>query len=529
MDGFVWVTRSQSLGAVVRKSPTLVPLLLPPEPARAERWARILSWYGLQSAVAPAVSCIESGPVDLRSRDLRSRDLIVSLADELAPLASVLATADGRPLVSLADAAAVPEHRSLAKASSVLVIGRPSQLRNRVLLELSARLSLPWGMLTARDAPALSFAIAKVLAARRHGAAPSGHLDAIAYRGWERAAGGIDQIETDLDAETTWRVLNEGEWQTLSLHCHGDGAHANFNSVVLCGVADTYEHAVDGHDSGCVCDGGAPRCKRVHGPERRPFRFGDIRARRMCLFTCNGFSVAGDVYPSDSSFILSAAEGFPAAILTTDRRLRFEPWLFPAVHDMLNGESLATVGTWLNDLCTFADGARPYLVYGDPSPIANPNPSQTSPLTDEYCTHVVRLGEVASSSAVGFADDSEIATIVRGETLALITGGSSSPAPLVDRSDAVDRLRHWVIDLSLRSARARQLEAAIPEYANPGSSANMSSLMTARDELKRISGRLEIGVAEGTRLLAEIARTGVWQAACTHMAGAHAPAHPHVG
>src|SRR6185503_15707589 len=455
-----------------------------------------------------AVGGIEPGAVEVRSRDL-----IVCLADELTAPASVLARADGRPLLSLPDVVALPTSGWLSQASSVLVIGRPSQLRNRMLLDLSARLHLPWGVLTARDAPALSFAIAKVLAARRPSRASSGHLDAIARRHWERAQGAIDYTEAEFDAETTWPVLHDGEWQTLSIHCHGDGAHANFNSVVLCGVADTSERAVDGHSSGCVYDGETTRCKRVHGHERRPFRFGDLQARRMCLFTCNGFSVAGDVYPSDSSFMLSAAEGFPAAVLTTDRRLRFDPWLFPAVHSMLNRESLAMVGTRLNDLCTFTDGARPYLLYGDPSALAEPHPGRVSPASEAHRTHVVRLGRVANAAAVGFADESDRATIVRGETLALITGDGASPVPLVDRSDAVDRFRQWLIDLSLRAGRATQLEAAIPEYADLGSCGDVSSLTAARDELWRISRRLEIGITEGTRLLAEIGRTGVWQPA----------------
>src|SRR6185503_4701579 len=158
-------------------------------------------------------------------------------------------------------------------------------------------------------------------------------------------------------------------------------------------------------------------------------------------------------------------------------------------------------------LCTFTDGARPYLLYGDPSALAEPHPGRVSPASEAHRAHVVRLGRVANAAAVGFADESDRATIVRGETLALITGDGASPVPLVDR------FRQWRIDLSLRAGRATQLEAAIPEYADLGSCGDVSSLTAARDELWRISRRLEIGITEGTRLLAEIGRTGVWQPA----------------
>ena len=187
------------------------------------------------------------------------------------------------------DAAALSTHPLLLSARSLLIVARPAQLRNRTLLDLSSSLPTAMGILTARDVPGVSFAIAKALAGRRDRPVSSGHLDAIARRQWLRQPEAEAETGTELDAAATWQVLNHGEWDTLSIHCHGDGPTRTSTRSPLC-VADSEERAFDGHRAGCALDADTPRCKRVHGPERRPVRFGDLRARRMCLFTCNGFS-----------------------------------------------------------------------------------------------------------------------------------------------------------------------------------------------------------------------------------------------
>ena len=92
--------------------------------------------------------------------------------------------------------------------------------------------SIPWGVLTARDVAGLTFQVAKVLAATRPGGGMDGVIDVIQ-----------EQVYTPSDRysltrESLLRMI-DGDWRTLSILAHGEGAHVNLKSVVLC-VAATF-------------------------------------------------------------------------------------------------------------------------------------------------------------------------------------------------------------------------------------------------------------------------------------------------
>jgi hypothetical protein len=510
MYNYSWVASVAELSAASVCQSQTIPVLRPPEISRFQRWQRILSWYGLREG-----SRVDTASPDDDLRHLEGH-LIAALDDEAALIADFLAACDKRPFVRCKDVSELSDQAADPKVRSVLIVARPEYLSNRAILQLSARLSIPWGLLTGRDAPALVFAAAKLLIARQRLKLPCAHLDAIARRHWSWNPEGGPSEELELDRVSTWETLSRSEWDTVSIHCHGDGAHANFNSVVLCGVPDQDENVLGGRRApGCAFHADSPRCKRVHDAEKRALRFGDVRTRRMCLFTCNGFSVAGDVYPSEASFILSVTEGYPAAVLTTDRRLRFDPWLFPAVHRLLEREGcIAHLSRLLNDISAFRESARPYLLYGDPAGISLDSPqggTSTRIELNRFSVAVADLGDMAACKIIGIAEHSGELTLERGETIALLIGrgGTQDQVPLVDRSRDFERLEDWIGLLAIRVRRAQRLEMAIRRRHSEIPRAD-PTITDALADLAAISSQIERSVLEGEQLIGELLRKGIW-------------------
>jgi hypothetical protein len=512
MTAYTWVPEVGALKVSHSERPAPIPILAPTEPSRLKRWKRILSWYDTHSAgrlAGPSGAAASAAP---ESQD-PSGHVIAALDEGAAAVASVLAALDGRPLVRCKDATHLTDIANGRDVRSLLVVARPPQLKNRTILELSASLSLPWGIITGRDLPSLSFAVAKLLAARRRSRLPRFHLDAIAQRRWLWPGGNGSSPARDdaLDAATTLETLTSSDLDTLSIHCHGDGAHGNFNSVVLCGVADQREIGVDGWLGGCEVRNGSSRCKRVHNQQRRPFRFGDLRARRMCLFTCNGFSVAGDVYPSDGSFILSAVEGYPSAVLTTDRRLPFDPWLFSAVPALLELEdSLGRLASILNDIGLRVEGARPYLLYGDPADTAfSRAPDSGTAVREKRSSAVFALGGLADAQVLGLDEQRPEVIFRRGAENALLVARDVLGEPrLVDRSGDLEGHKAWLVNLGARARRARRIGSAVRHHQR--ALLEGAAAADAFAELGTILGRVEEAVDEGARLIAEVEQSGVW-------------------
>jgi len=361
----------------------------------------------------------------------------------------------------------------------------------------------------------MTFATAKLLAARRRAPFPSAHLDAIARNQWGWQPQAVREEVTTLDEGTMLKTLQRGEWDTVSIHCHGDGAHGNLNSIVLCGVVDDEEHVVGGHRAGCAPHDDPPRCKRVHDNHRQAFRFGDLRARNICLFTCNGFSIAGDIYPSNASFVLSAIEGYAAAVLTTDRRIRFESWMFTGAHALLGlrwspGQVLAV----LNDVCAFTEECRPYLLCGDPADLTSYTEVEAPEALAAHHRSAVRvqpIGDFASSLAIGLDAGATDMTVERGKTVTLIVSrdGTLGPPHLLDKTSDLESLKSAVNRAGTRARRAIQLVAAVHRHHGNVVRRN-ATVSEACAELAVVSARLEEAINEGGRLFAEIKRRGVW-------------------
>lgn len=178
--------------------------------------------------------------------------------------------------------------------------------------------------------------------------------------------------------------------QVAVLHSHGDGAHLKLGGLILCGLVGPHESSDKNptpKDGLCHLDGkGNVVCKRTQNKAHQQseiLRFGDISVPNLVLLTCNGISAAGDVYPSNSSLVLSALAGKPLNILSTNRRVPFKKDLIDQVVNMSGrGEDLYAIASMLNSFYQREYGEKAFLIFGDPMTKALP-PSQDARLTGQ--------------------------------------------------------------------------------------------------------------------------------------------------
>jgi hypothetical protein len=265
----------------------------------------------------------------------------------------------------------------------VMVVSPSELLDVRGLRRLVAGLQVPWGVVTGRDRGAIGFALLKQRAAADLAPGPTVVADFVAD---------VIEVRGDAALSAAWRVSERSPADTmialvrrtgsfLLAHCHGDGAHGDFGTVVLCGLCHSAERVGDGRPGACRHVGGSQfRCKRALDGLRLPLRSGDLGATTVCLLTCNGFSVSGQFYPSDCSFVLSAAEGFPAAVLTTDRRLAFDRDAIALASDILSsGLPLGEATRLMNNALSMGDAReRPYILFGDPMLVSQSSGARTT-------------------------------------------------------------------------------------------------------------------------------------------------------
>lgn len=338
----VWVADADRAAEVNLDS--AIPVIEPPQLWRRYLWESVLRSYGLDSGGTRRPDCARGDGHD-----------VVGVGAEAAVPAAILAALLGRRSVQVDSLAALERHMRSQTPASILGVALARGLSARHLERLTATAStcgVAIGVVTGRDIAGLTFSAAKLVAARRWLDEPDLSLD------------GLAGTQLDGDGLRRWddvaATLSE-RWRTLILLAHGEGAHARLGDLVICGVAEEREHHADGRAiDGCVR---GVRCKRA--PQGAARALLDVRARVLVLLSCNGLSLAGELYPSSASMALAAAESFPAAFLSATRRVVLESSHAALVYDALAaGATLGRAARLLNG--DGAVGAQPYLVCGDP-------------------------------------------------------------------------------------------------------------------------------------------------------------------
>lgn len=353
---YTWV-EAPSDGALTLEA---IPLLRPDDENRALRWSEILDWYGIRAGDLAVVDTVRSKPFE-------GRDEIVSIDPECDELARWYASVMRRPFLRAESLEACLAFHSRI-TPTLTVIGRRDSFPLRMVSKMLATLEVPVGVITAIDLPGVSFLLAKqigLLASSADRIRPYVVLDEIGERICIGDLVSGKTTRNSYDRSMLRSVLADG-WDTMILHAHGEGGHVNLRDAVLCGRVTEVETSTNGEQVfGCFREHGLDRCKRVHNASVSIAVFGDVRSKRVCLYSCNGFAVTGELYPSNVSCVLSAADGYPASMMCNDRPGHASASMLDAAVCAMRQVGMSGLISLENDRQRRADGDSPWLMLGD--------------------------------------------------------------------------------------------------------------------------------------------------------------------
>jgi hypothetical protein len=317
--------------------PGSITLLDPHDPVRRERWTQAISWY----ASCPGWNSSRS----------QSNSLVISLdrGSGTNVIGRILAKRLGWTHRDLKVIEELPGE-ALSDCAAILVAPR-GELDLAMLGRVYRRFEsagATFGVLTAADLPGLSFIAAKCCLTPS--ILPSGDFVLDAVFGERESLGDV--------------INRPAGWRLALLMAHGEGAHLHLGNGVLCGLLGTHE-LIDGIrvPEGC----GVQDCKRARKAHLATIPANRLRCRILALLSCNSFSVAKELYPSDTSLVLAAADGWPAAVIANPTSMGFSPTQAIFLQRLLSrgallGEAVAT----LNRTVRMSPDYPPYVLLGDP-------------------------------------------------------------------------------------------------------------------------------------------------------------------
>lgn len=490
----------------------IIPLLAPAERRRLRRWEEVLRWYGLEPY---AGSIAPTSPAEVEPD---GPDVVVGFDDEYRPAAAMLAAATGRRLVVAPHDDPLRPFSEGLSAGSAVFAGRPHNLRRENVHTLARSLEIPWGVLTASDLPAMSFLLAKQLANRR--AAVGGALLLDAPAEVVKIGGGAAHADgySLTDGESLRRLLTTQSFNDMVVHAHGEGAHANLKSAVLCGLLGEAESwRGEALLNGCRQVRAKRYCKRASRQRRHIFSFGDLRARNVYLLSCNGFTTVGELYPTDVSAVLSAAEGYPATFLTSDRSLGIETRL-PALALQLSSQGVGTAAICrlLNRIMMFRYGVRPFVLCGDPLGADAFAPAEASDedlsVSPREAARLIDLKGWEATPVIGLAKDPPGVSLFRGEgsSGALLSDGAKRRrVKIEDFSACWQARRERVVTLARRGQALGRVNALIKDFWWERYRAH-ADFREMLEELAAAGRKLLTATQRSLRGLENIRCEGVW-------------------
>jgi hypothetical protein len=324
-------------------------ILRPDDPLRGRRWADVLRWYAASDGGLPAPPAAGAD------------DWVLALGPAAAPAAGDLARRLGRRTGCVPGAAEFAAWHARTSPRSVLLVADRARLGFTTLEAVQARTEPAGtllGVLTGVDAAALSFAAAKLLLARPDRGRPRATaLDAEHGRVW------VDGREEPLTADAVHAVA-ASEHRSLALMAHGEGIHLFLDAAVLCGRVGR-EERFRGAPVPDGCREG--RCKRAETRGLPAVHAAELRAERIAFLSCNSFSVAGEMYPSDSSLVLAACDGYPMSVVANPWATEFSRGEMLLATEVLDsGIPIGEAIGYLNRVAAAGDRWGTFLLFGDP-------------------------------------------------------------------------------------------------------------------------------------------------------------------
>ncbi|HST60410.1 MAG TPA: hypothetical protein VLK84_17050, partial [Longimicrobium sp.] len=367
-----------------------------------------------------------------------------------------------------------------ATPRSVLIVADRARLDFPALTAIQARTEPAGtlvGVLTGVDRAALSFAAAKILLAPGPARGPATIVDAEHGRVW------VDGQEGPLTADAVLS-LTPGEHRSLVLLAHGEGIHLFLDAAVLCGRVG-HEERFRGTPVPQGCREG--HCKRADTRGLPAVLATELRTPRAAFLSCNSFSVAGEMYPSDSSLVLAACDGYPAAIVANPWATEFSRGeLLLAAEVMESGLPMGEALGHLNRARAAGDRWGTFLLFGDPLAV----PAGADGAADAWADgRLVRAALPGGEPGVYEVrvEDAPVrdAFIGRGTILA------RGPAPSVeDRAAELREVEGWLRRLAGRLGGAADLEYQVMRTTRPDDTAEQTLLARLRQARLRVEGAL---------------------------------------
>lgn len=480
-------------------------LVRPAERRRAAAWAKVLRWYGareVRESPAPFPAAVDERP----------RDRVIALGGAAAaPVARSLAVSLGRGFDRLGRPSAFSAWLKQHDPASVLVLAEAGQLDFETVTALQGAAlerGCWFGVLAGRDAAALAFAAAKQLLAHGRTTGRQVGIDAVCDRQF------LDGVEAPLTAAGVSEGLG-ADALAVTLMAHGEGSHLLLNEAVLCGRIGTVDR-FRGVPLRHGCRHG--HCKRAAGAGLPAIQAAGLRAVLASFLSCNSFSLAGQLYPSETSLVLAAAEGYAAYVISNAWSIPFtagEAPLLPALAG--RGVPLGEVVAFLNETKAERDRVDSYVLFGDPlASLTTP----ASRLDDLPRTAVpgdqpqwLRAAAPPPCRVAEYRVDGRPAGqlfLGRRRAIARIPAGASGRLERLDHTAEVRALdRHWT-RLALSVEGLQDLEQALQEEVAAASDTAMEQSLAT---LRKLHLELERQLAAGRRGLDEAAASRLWDPA----------------
>lgn len=463
-----------------------IPVLSPGVGDRQHRWIKALDWYGRGLATRPRIGFASQA------------DVFVCVTPEFWSVVNAFAALTGRSAVQL-QAGQVPGPDVLDAAKTVTLIGRANHFQMAYLQRLADTMTQPWGVLPAVDMAGLSFVLAKCVADAQNGTQRWVFVNAA-----DQLTRSYQSADSPLDSVSTRELLTAGDWDVLALRAHGENGHCNLKSHVLCGLFGQTEITFDGRPlAGCSNTDGIRTCKRLNAATA-VLGADEIRVRRLLLFTCTNFSVAGDLYPSNVSLVVSALEGYAAGVLSCDGPMRIDEAAEQSLIEMAaSGSGLAALREIENDHRQRELGLGPYFVAGDanngmPAPLVI-RPNTDVPPRESATVMLARLEGFPTDAGSVLSVSPSGAVAVRGSRMIRVMSDNGRMPVRVSVSDASLRAhRGWAADFTRRLAEARRITFAFADFElGPDISGVESALVAAHRFAHRIARDVESSVRAG--------------------------------
>ncbi|MBD1583308.1 ATP-grasp domain-containing protein [Pseudoalteromonas sp. S16_S37] len=462
-----------------------LPLIKPTTQSRFEHWKRVLkSYHYLVKKVCDG----QMHPV-------------VYIDTSHQAIAQYYAGLAGRVVKKFASIDAIIAASDAYK--SMLIIGCKNELKTKILVELSAKMQCRWGVFTGHDRAAICF-LALKNRLRTAYVDGTGLIDAI----HQKQADFYEPTSPVLQNYDPEKFLNETNYRkSLVVVAHGEGAHVNLNQAVLCGLYEEYEYDLsEAVLNGCVNNGEQKRCKRVHDPSITLSHFNCLKTESFLLLSCNGVSVAKEIYPSTVSSALACIEGYPRLFVSTISPIPV-PWglSFGSASLLQNGYQLPDMISALDDFI----GRKELILIGDPYVDDRERTIQVNTV-DLLKIKKDQIGEVIQ---VNGAD-----TVIRGREHLLVTHKPDRQYEFEDKSALSQDLAVIVFQFPERLRRAIQLENTLKlSFANMdnlwlfGNCENMfAQARTALDHLSKIRSNIEVYFQALSQLVGEMLLDGLW-------------------